>query len=92
MQGEVTEEVLQKEEPAITVYSVEDDAIFHERMGVDEDFEEDGMDTTMMVSRRVLTKTLEKKDVVIEKMETVIKELQARIKLFTDEGSATGEN
>jgi len=49
MQGEVTEEVLQKEEPAITVYSVEDDAI-------------------------------------------VIKELQARIKLFTDEGSATGEN
>ena len=85
MQGEVTEEVLLKDEPAITIYSVEDDALFHERMGVNENFEEEeGMDTRQMVSQRVHTETLEKKDAVIEKKDVVIKELQARLKLFDD--------
>ena len=40
MQGEVAEEVMRKEEPAITVYSVEDDG-------------GEGMDTAKMVSQRV---------------------------------------
>ena len=53
MQGEVTEEVLRKEEPEITVYSVEDDALFHERMGKDEQFEEEeGMGNTMGMVRK----------------------------------------
>ena len=30
-----------KKEPVITIYSVEDDALFHERMGKDEQFEDD---------------------------------------------------
>ena len=65
MQGEVAEEVLRKDEPSITVYSVEDDAIYHERMGKEEHFEDDweeGMDTAKMVRQRVHTETLEKKD------------------------------
>jgi len=41
MQGEVAEEVMRKDEPTITVYCVEDDAIFHERMGKEEQFEEE---------------------------------------------------
>ena len=35
MQGEVTEEVLRKEEQLITVYSVEADVLYQERMGKD---------------------------------------------------------
>jgi len=78
MQGEVADEVRGREEPTITVYSVEADQLYHERMGRDEVFEEDeGMDTTKMVSQRVHTETLEKKD-------AVIRELLARIKLFED--------
>jgi len=109
MQGEVTVEALRKQEPAITVYSVEDDALFHERMGKDEDFEEDGMNTTKMVSQRVHTETLEalekkerilaetletlgKKEAVIEKRDAVIKELQARAKLFEDTQEDEGED
>jgi len=41
MQGEVAEEVPRKEEPAITIYSVEDDAVYKELMGKDEQFEEE---------------------------------------------------
>ena len=41
MQGEVKEEVLRIEDPEITVYSVEDDELYHERMGVVEHFRED---------------------------------------------------
>jgi len=83
MPGEVTEEVLRKEEHAITVYSMEDDALFHERMGKDEDFEEDGMDNAKMVSQRIHTETLEttleKKDAVIEKKDAAIEEKDAAI-------------
>jgi len=89
MQGEVTEEVLRKEEPVITIYSVEDDAIFHERMGVDEVFEEEGVDTRNMVSQRVHTETLATLE---KKKDAVIKELQAKIKKFTDEGEAEDES
>jgi len=56
MQGEVAEEVMRKEEPTITVYSVEDGG-------------EEGMDTAKMVSQRVHTDTLEKKDLVIKELE-----------------------
>lgn len=41
MQGEVAEEVRPRDEPTITMYSVEDDALFHERMGKEESFEGD---------------------------------------------------
>jgi len=41
MQGEVTEEVLRKEEPEITVHSVETDVRYQELMGKDEQFEEE---------------------------------------------------
>jgi len=98
MQGEVAWEVMRKEEPVITVYSVEDDALYHERMGKEEDFGdegEDGTKTTKMVSRRVHKETLatlKKKDAVIEKKDAVIEELQARIKKFTDEGEAEDES
>ena len=33
MLSEVTEEVLRKDEPEITVYRMDDDAVFHERKG-----------------------------------------------------------
>ena len=95
MQGEVADEVRGREEPVITVYSVEDDAVYQEREGVDEDFEDDeGMDTdtTKMVSQRVhmeTLETLEKKERIhaetLEKKDAVIKELEARIKVY--EGS-----
>ena len=91
---------MRKEEPAITVYSVEDGG-------------EEGMGTTKMVNQRVHKETVEKKDLVIkelegfketmekkerihtrtlekkknaviEKREAVIKELQARVKSFED--------
>ena len=74
MQGEVAEEVLRKEEPEIVVYSVEVDAVYHERMGKEDHFgdeREDGMDTTMMVSQQVLTETLEKKDAVFKELQGV---------------------
>ena len=99
---------MRKEEPAITVYSVEDDG-------------EEGMDTAKMVSQRVHTDTLEKKtqsskslrvsrrqwrrrsgstretlekkkDAVIEKREAVIKELQARVKSFEDTQEDNGDD
>jgi len=48
MQSEVADEVRGREEPVKTVYSVEDEAVYQERVGVDEDFEDDeGMDTTV---------------------------------------------
>jgi len=98
MQGEVAEEVMRKEEPVITIYKDEPDSIYHERMGKEEQFVDDGeegMDTTNMVSQRVHTAmlaTLEKKDAVIEKKDAVIKELRARIKKFTEEGEAEDES
>ena len=49
MQREVAEEVMREEEPAVTVYSVEDGG-------------EEGMVTAKMVSQRVHTETLVKKD------------------------------
>ena len=55
MQGEVSDEVRRKEEPVITIYSVGDDALYQERMGKDEQFEdygEEGIDTAKFVSRR----------------------------------------
>ena len=95
MQGEVADEVRGREEPVITVYSVEDDAVYQERM----DFEDDkGMDAdiTKMVSQRVhmeTLETLEKKERIhagtLEKKDAVIKELETRIKVY--EGSEEGE-
>ena len=95
MQGEVADEVRGREEPVIQLYSLEEDAVYQERMGVDEDFEDDkGMDAdiTKMVSQRVhmeTLETLEKKERIhaetLEKKDAVIKELEARIKVY--EGS-----
>jgi len=53
MQGEVAEEVLRKDEPEITLLRVEADSIFHERMDVNEVFEEDeeGQQTARTITR-----------------------------------------
>ena len=95
MQGDIAEEIRRKAEPVITYLSKEDDTLYHERLGVDEQFEdegEDGMDTRKMVSQRIHTETLEtleKKErfhaETLEKNYSVIKELEARIKVY--EGS-----
>ena len=95
MQGDIAEEIRRKAEPVITYLSKEDDTLYHERLGVDEQFEdegEEGMDTRKMVSQRVHTETLEtleKKErfhaETLEKNYSVIKELEARIKVY--EGS-----
>ena len=74
MQGDIAEEIRRKDEPEITYLSKEDDSLYHERLGVDEQFEDDreeGMDTTKMVSERVHTETLEKKDAVIKELQRV---------------------
>lgn len=80
MQGEVTEEVLLKEEPEVVVYSKEDDKVYWERMGKDEHFEEEGegyatttnFDTSQFVSKRELEKAVEEavrqKDAMIAEM------------------------
>jgi len=71
MQGDVAEEVLRKEEPEITLYSEEADALYHERMGMDKRFEEEEGegalgDTTTMISKK--------------KHEEVLKELKEKVK------------
>jgi len=53
MQGDVADEVMRREEPEITVYSVEEDAVYHERMGKDELFEgEEEGDVTMEMMKK----------------------------------------
>jgi len=42
MQNEVAAEVRRWEEPEIEIYSVEADSIYHERLGVDEVFVDEG--------------------------------------------------
>ena len=70
MQGEVEEEVRRKAEPEIVVYNLEDDKLYHERMGVDEYFEEEEEaalgDTTTMISKK--------------KHEEVLKELKEKVR------------
>ena len=68
MQGDVADEVRREEEPEITVYSVEDDAIFHERMGKDEHFEEE--EGTAGRTRSVMSK--EKYDAVMKEMKQMV--------------------
>ena len=78
MQGEVAEEEMRKEEPAITVYSVEDDG-------------EEGMDTAKMVSQRVHTETLEKKDLVIKELEGFQETMEKKERIHTrDAGEEEG--
>ena len=74
MQGDIAEEIRRKDEPEITYLSKEDDSLFFERLGVDEVFEDDGeegMDTRKMVSQRIHTETLEKKDAVVKELQGV---------------------
>ena len=78
MQGEVAEEVMRKEEPAITVYSIEDDG-------------EEGMDTAKMVSQRVHKETLEKKDAVIKELEGFQETMEKKERIHTrDAGEEEG--
>ena len=53
MQGEVADEVRKNKEPEIVVYSVEDDQVYHERMGKEEVFEEEEEtgETRSMISK-----------------------------------------
>ena len=86
MQGEVSDEVRRKEEPVITIYSVEDDALYQERMGKDEHFREDDedaqLDTAKFVSRRefdgVLTELRAKLDRSEAANESLKEQLQAK--------------
>ena len=74
MQGDIAEEIRRKDEPEITYLSKEDDSLYHARLGVDEQFEDDGeegMDTRKMVSQRIHTETLEKKDAVVKELQGV---------------------
>ena len=70
MQGEVAEEVRRKAEPEIVVYNLEDDKLYHERMGVDEYFEEEEEaalgDTTTMIRKK--------------KHEELLKELKEKVR------------
>jgi len=78
MQGEVAEEVMRKEEPAITVYSVEEDG-------------EEGMVTAKMVSQRVNTETVEKKDKVIKELEGFKETMEKKERIYTrDAGEEEG--
>jgi len=77
MQGGITEEVLRKEEPIVTVYKDEPGSIYHERMGVTENFgeeegEKNGADTAKFVNRT--------------EHERLMAELQARIKELEGKG------
>ena len=82
MQGEVAEEVLRKEEPEIMVYSVEDDALYHERIGVDEVFEDEAEDrTAQMASKqqheRVMAELASERDAIKTKYAAMVVELEA---------------
>jgi hypothetical protein len=85
MQGEVSDEVRRKKEPVITIYSVEDDALFHERMGKDEQFEDEEdaqLDSAKFVSRMefdtALTALRVKLDRSEAQNETLKDQLQAK--------------
>jgi len=84
MQGEVTEEVLRKEEPLITVCSVEDDDLYQERMGKDEQFEEEEEEEEGALSE---TKTIISK----KKHEEVLKELKERVRHLEERERARQE-
>ena len=82
MQGEVAEEVLRKEEQEIVVYSVEDDALYQERIGVDEVFEDEAEDrTAQMASKqqheRVMAELASERDAIKTKYAAVVVELAA---------------
>jgi len=87
MQGEVAEEVRRKEEPEITVYSLEADALYHERLGKDEFFEEEEEEeggafsqTKTMISKRKHEEVVKKHSEVVKKHEEVLKELKEKVR------------
>jgi len=96
MQNEVAAEVRRWEEPEIEIYSVEADSIYHERLGVDEVFVDEGGEgerkaTVEMVKKEEFNKVvaelneknalLEKKGEMMKEMMTKVKELQTELEL-----------
>jgi len=77
MQGEVSDEVRRREEPEIVVYSNEDDAFYHERLGKDEFFEEEVEEEEIGALREMISK--KKHEEVVKKHEEVLKVLKEKV-------------
>ena len=94
LEEEIGDEIKRKDEPEITVYSQEPDQIYHDRVGVDEEFEDsEGEDDTaarrakLSTERKVheteLQKVLGELEEVEERRKTERREFEAVIAKLT---------
>jgi len=81
LQGEVSYEVRRKEEPVLVMYSLEDDQLYQERMGVTEEFsdEEEGLENTVGKVRRETMKEMRKQhEEVLSGLKEKVRRLEER--------------
>ena len=84
LQGEVSDEVRRKEEPVIVMYSLEDDHLYHERMGMTEEFsdEEEGLENSAgMVRREKMEEMRKQHEEVLSELKEKVKRLEEREKV-----------
>jgi hypothetical protein len=93
LQGDIGDEIKRKEEPKIVLYSKEDDLIYRNRIGKedeieDSDEEEEGRKGTKrgdVVSKGEYEKALAAKDKVLDELKAKVKRVEAKEKAAKDE-------
>ena len=79
--GEVSDDVRRKEEPVLVMYSLEDDQLYQERMGVTEEFsdEEEGLENMVgMVRREKMTELRKHHEEVLSELKEKVRCLEER--------------
>ena len=82
--GEVSDDVRRKEEPVLVMYSLEDDQLYQERMGVTEEFsdEEEGLENTVGMAR------MDKMEEMRKQHEEVLSEPKEKVRRLEERDQA----